>query len=136
MPPGSYPPPPGYVPPPAAESKGSSSKTLGWVLVGVGGAGVAVGSIFGGVALNMKSALDKPGVCSPKSNCNPTAQQDIDTMNTSATVSTVGFAVGGAALVTGIIVLVTSKSPATGEVKMGSVTPLVGPGSVGLRGAF
>jgi hypothetical protein len=84
----------------------------------------------------MKAALDKPGVCSPKSNCNSTAQSDIDTMNTSATVSTVGFAVGGAGLAVGLIVLLTSKSPATAEVRTGSVTPLVGPGSVGLQGSF
>jgi hypothetical protein len=133
-------PPPNYGPPPpmmapAPEQKGSS-KTLGFVLIGVGGAGVAVGSIAGGIALNLKSALDKPGVCSPKSNCNPTAQSDIDKMNTAATVSTVGFAVGGGALAAGIIVLLTSKSSGSAEVRAAKVTPWVGPREVGVRGSF
>jgi hypothetical protein len=134
-PPGYAPPPPMGAPPAAAsEEKGSSSKTIGIVLMGVGGVGVAVGSIFGGVALSKKSTLDQPGVCSPKSNCNPTAQDDIDAMNTAATVSTVGFIAGGAALATGLIVLLTSKS--SSDVRTGKVSPFVGAREVGLRGAF
>jgi hypothetical protein len=118
---------------PAPEQKGSS-KTLGFVLIGIGGAGVVTGSIAGGMALSLKSALDKPDVCSPKSNCNPTAQSDIDKMKTAATISTVGFAVGGAAVVGGVIVLLTGKS--SGEVRAGKLMPIVGPREVGVQGSF
>jgi len=150
-----YPPgpaaPPGYGPPgqmqmqyppaqPGAETKGSSSKTLGFVLIGAGGVGVAVGSIFGAMALSKRSSIDDSGVCSPKSNCQPSAQGDIDSMKTSATVSTVGFAVGGGALAVGLIVLLTAgKSQPTGEAHRttwASVKPLVGPRSLGLEGSF
>jgi hypothetical protein len=87
-------------PPSAAgpEQKGSS-KTLGFVLIGAGAAGVAVGSIFGALALGKRSNLD--GACNPKSNCPLESQPDIDSLHTFATVSTVGFVVGGVGLATG-----------------------------------
>jgi hypothetical protein len=148
-PPGQGPPPAGYgppgqmqypPPPPGAEAKGSSSKTLGFVLIGVGGVGVAVGSIFGAMALSKRSAIDDSGLCSPKSNCQQGAQGDIDSMKSSATVSTVGFAVGGGALAVGLIVLLTSgKSQPAAEAHAttwASVKPLVGPRSLGFEGSF
>jgi len=151
-PPQGYEPPPMSGPPPAAapESKGSS-KTLGFVLIGVGGAGVALGSIFGALALGRRSTLDS--ACNPKSNCPLESQPDIDSLHSLATVSTVGFAVGGVGLATGLIVLLTSKSQAGAEVKSAStapsaggepgrpltrlsVTPFVGPRSFGFEGSF
>jgi hypothetical protein len=145
-PPGS-PPPQGYAPgsmqyqppPPGAEQKGSS-KTLGFVLLGAGGVGVAVGSIFGAMALSKRGAIDDSGLCSPKSNCQQAAQADIDSMKTSATVSTVGFVVGGVGLAAGLIVLVTAgKSQTAAEArgaKWASVRPYAGPRSLGLEGSF
>jgi hypothetical protein len=147
MGPATYPPQPGQpypppgtqpVPPPGAESKGGSN-TLGFVLLGVGGVGVVVGSVFGALALGKKTSLDN--ACGPdKSQCPPSAQGDIDSLKNSATGSTVGFAVGGAALAGGLIVLLTSKSSSsTGSTTAparASLEPYVGAGSVGLTGAF
>jgi hypothetical protein len=45
----------------------------------------------------------------------------------------VGLAAGGAAMVTGIVLLATLPKPAPGPV---AVEPLIGPGYVGIRGAF
>jgi len=146
-PPGSFapmpqpgPPPGGNMPPPGSEpTTGSSQKTVGYVLLGVGGAGVVVGSVFGAIAMGKKTSLDdacKAG----KDHCPPTTQSDIDSMKTSATVSTVGFAVGGVGVVSGLIVLLTAKPATTGETDKAplraSVTPLIGPGSIGLSGSF
>src|SRR5262249_32129947 len=127
------------------------SKTLGFVLIGVGGAGIALGSIFGALALGRRSTLDS--ACNPKANCPIESQPDIDSLHSFATVSTVGFAVGGVGLATGLIVLLTSKSQAGAEVKSASsapsaggepdrsltrlsVTPFVGPRSFGVEGSF
>jgi hypothetical protein len=135
-----YPPPgPQGGPPPGAESQGGGSKTLGFVLIGLGGAGVAVGSVFGALALGTRSELDTR--CPPdKSQCPAETQGDIDSLKTSATVSTVGFAVGGAAVVGGLIVLLTSKSSTAAASQKpplrASIEPFVGPGSLGLSGAF
>jgi hypothetical protein len=132
-------PPPNYAPAaqPIPESKGGSNLPA-YLLLGTGVAGVAVGSIFGGMVLSKKSSLD--GVCKDKS-CPPSAQADIDSMNTSATISTVGFAVGGVALGVGVILLLVNK-PSSSAVdterapKRATLTPLVGPTSVGLSGSF
>lgn len=130
-----------YLPPgPTSGSEGKGSKTLGYVLLGVGGAGVIVGSVFGGLALGKRSTLDS--TCPPdKSRCPAGSQGDIDSLKSLATGSTVGFAIGGAALVTGVIVLVASKSPTTTgkneqPSRRVSIEPTIGPGSIGLSGAF
>ena len=42
--------------PPATASSGSSQATWGWVAIGVGGAGIVVGSVFGVLATGEKAA--------------------------------------------------------------------------------
>jgi hypothetical protein len=108
-------------------------------LIGTGVVGVAVGSIFGVKVLGKKSSLDN--VCQPtKSRCPPGAQDDIDSMRSAATLSTVGFAVGGVALGAGVIMLLVSKSSSSADAKSApahaTLTPLVGPTSIGLSGSF
>jgi hypothetical protein len=133
---GAYPPAPPMAP---MGSEGKGSKTVGYVLLGVGGAGVVVGSIFGGLALGTRKTLDS--ACPPaKDQCPASADGDIKSLKSQATVSTVGFIVGGAGLLSGLIVLVASKSPTTGESEQpsrrASIEPLIGPSSIGLAGAF
>jgi hypothetical protein len=155
FPPGTYPPagpgPAGAYPaaplqgpappmsPAPSGSEGKGSKTAGYVLLGVGGAGVIVGSVFGALALGTRKTLDSN--CPPdKSQCPASTDGDIQSLKRQATVSTVGFAIGGAGLLTGLIVLIASKSPTTGESeqrpKQASIEPFIGPSSVGLAGAF
>ncbi|MCU0664736.1 MAG: hypothetical protein MUC50_20735 [Myxococcota bacterium] len=43
------------------DQKPSMLKTLGWTFVGVGGAGIVLGGIFGGLALSERSAYDDAG---------------------------------------------------------------------------
>jgi hypothetical protein len=107
---------------------------LGYVALGIGGAGVVVGSIFGGLALGKKSSLDD--ACKVKSNCPANAQDDIDALHTDATVSTVGFVVGGVGLAAGLIVLLTTSSSAPHATTGFAVHPVVTPGSVGAWGSF
>ncbi|HMI86729.1 MAG TPA: hypothetical protein VK550_21700 [Polyangiaceae bacterium] len=125
--------------PSGAETSGGSNLPA-YLLLGTGVVGVAVGSIFGGRVLSKKSSLD--GVCKPdKAHCPASAQGDIDSMRTSATISTVGFAVGGVALGAGVIMLIVSKSSSSsGDAKTAparaTLTPFVGPTSFGLSGSF
>jgi len=123
----------------AEASSSGSSKVPAYILLGTGVVGVAVGSIFGAMVLSKKSSLD--GVCKPdKSHCPTDAQGDIDAMHTSATLSTVGFAVGGVALGAGVIMLLVSKSSSAADTKTAPaharLTPFVGPTSFGLSGSF
>jgi hypothetical protein len=121
-----------------APSESGGSNLPAYLLLGTGVVGVAVGSIFGGMVLSKKSSLD--GVCKDKS-CPPSAQSDIDSMNTSATISTVGFAVGGVALGVGVVLLLVNKPSSSAAdtehaPKRANLTPFVGPRSVGLAGSF
>jgi hypothetical protein len=128
----------GAAPSPGAASRGST-KTMSYVLLGVGGAGLAMGSVFGVIALGKKTSLDNACVID-KSHCPPSAQGDIDSIHSAATVSTVGFVVGGLSGGVGLVLLLTAKPATTGDAQANparaSVRPFLGPSSLGLTGSF
>lgn len=114
---------------PAAESPGRP--TWVWVGFGVAGAGVIVGTIAGAMTLHGTSQLSSG--CT-NGMCPPDQHDRLDSTHTWATVSTVSFVVAGAAAgvsLVGFFATSPSSSP-----KQGSVTPTIGLGTVGLRGAF
>ena len=145
------PPPPGVVPPPPATTapialppsgpapdQGSSSgplrRTVGFVGLGVGAAGLILGGAMGGLALSKHADLLKTcpaGHCAPGSE--GTNQSKIDSYNTMGTVSTVGFIAGGALAATGLILVVTAPKASP---QAAAVTPLVGLGYLGAQGTF
>jgi hypothetical protein len=140
MQPGAAPPPGGAWPPPAPQQTadvrpGGSSKTAGFVVLGVGAAGLVVGSVFGLMAKGKASTLD--GVCGPtKGQCPSSSQTDIDAMKSQATISTVGFVVGGAGIGGGLILLLTAGSSKPAAATGAVVRPYVGAASAGVTGAF
>ena len=121
--------------PPAQAQGGAASsprRTIGIAGVAVGAAGLLVGAIAGGVAISKNSTLKREcpgGICMSAT----TPRSDFDSYNTVTTVSTVGFVVGGVLAAAGVVLIVTApKAPAAS----GSVSPVVGPGFLGLRGKF
>jgi hypothetical protein len=102
-------------------------------LMAAGGVGIVVGSVFGVMALGNKSTLDN--------NCGPTkktcpSQGDIDSLNTNAWVSNIGFGVGIVGLAVGGILLATNHpSQKTGS-SHPEVHPLIGIGTAGVGGSF
>jgi hypothetical protein len=111
-------------------SGGSLRKTLGIVGVAAGGAGLLVGAIAGGVAISTNNTLKHDctsGICSSRT----TPRSDFDTYNTVTTLSTVGFVAGGVLGAAGVVLLVTA--PKARDV---AVTPVVGPGYLGMQGSF
>jgi hypothetical protein len=86
-----------------------SSRLPAYVAFGVGAAGVAVGSIFGLMALGKKGDLED--ACSPVRVCPPSERERIDDGKTFGTVSTVGFVIGGAALVAGAALFFMTQPP-------------------------
>jgi hypothetical protein len=92
---------PSPLPPPPSEP---AAKKGPWVALGIAGvvtgaAGIGIGSIFGVLALDSKSALDS--MCVAHDRCPPSQQSVIDDLNTRATVSTIAFALGGIFLAIG-----------------------------------
>lgn len=95
------------VPPPGTEDSGSM-KTLGYVLGGVGIAGLGLGGAMGFLAMGDKNdAADDPALC-PDQKCTPAGREKIDSAESKALISTIGFGVGAAALGAGIVILVMS----------------------------
>jgi hypothetical protein len=89
-----------------APKKANTLRTVSYVVGGVGLAGVVVGGIFGGLAASAKSSLADE--C--PSNVCPAGQpaDDLAGANSKATISTIGVAVGGAALATAIVLFIVS----------------------------
>jgi hypothetical protein len=96
------------------------------ISLGIGVVGVGVGTVFGLQALGMQSDLD---ASCPTRRCAPNARNDIDSLLTSSTISTIGFIAGGVGLV-GAAILYIAGRPST-ETGTAKVRPVVGPSGVG-----
>jgi hypothetical protein len=113
-----------------AESPHSSSstpfgKTLGVVLLGVGGVGLIGGGVTGALAWTKHASLIDG--C-PGGHCPASVQNQVDTYNTLGMASTVSLVAGAACAVTGFTILLTSRSSA--------VTAYAGFLDAGVRGTF
>jgi hypothetical protein len=146
LPPSSEPLPPGGALPPDEPSGSGTRKTIGFVGIGLGGAGILVGAITGGLALSKHSSLEntcKDGHCPMSSQS--TNQPLIDSYTTMGTISTAGFVAGGVLAVVGIILVATaprSVQRSAGAIlgttpsRTATVSPFVGTGSAGVMGRF
>jgi hypothetical protein len=127
-PPPAAPPAPAPPPPPAAPSRWPA-----YVAFGVGAAGLAAGSVFGALALGVRSDLE--GACNGDHKCPSSSRPDLDALDRAALLSNVGFGVAAVGLGLGTYFLL---APPGGKAKPGHVAlaPWVGPGAGGLRATF
>jgi hypothetical protein len=109
-------------------SRGSWQRPVGWVGIGLGGAGIVLGAITGGIAVGSQLEDCPGGVCDPT-----VPQGDISSYNTLLDVSTVGFIAGGVLAAAGVTLLVTAPK---GKPGAASIQPFVGLTGAGLRGRF
>jgi hypothetical protein len=134
---GSEPPADSAAPPPAegaastadtSSSDGSTQRTIGLVLGGLGVIGVGVGAVTGVMTLGSGCAHDNKADAPAK--CTDDEKQSGET---TGMISTAAFIAGGALLLGGVVLYLTAPhAKTTGR----SVTPLIGAGFVGLHGAF
>jgi hypothetical protein len=131
-PPAETPAAPGPAPP-------APDRVPAYVVLGVGGAGIVVGTIFGVLALGNKSSLDSDCPMG-KDACPIEKQSDVDSLNsslkTNALLSTIGLAVGVVGLGVGTYLFVSARSDGAPKTARLEVRPWVGPGSAGLAGSF
>lgn len=97
------PPPPPETPPPPEPPPGKP--IAGYVVLGVGGAALVAGGVFGVLALGKKGEVDDN--CQGKV-CNTKGKDAGDALNTFSTVSTIGVAVGVVGVGLGTYLLVRS----------------------------
>lgn len=117
------------------EFGGGTRRTAGFVVGGIGVAGVIVGGVFG--ALTLSKTSDSKAYCSTGSpiQCDPTGLQLRTDAKGLAKVSDIGLAMGSAALVAGIVLFVTAptgKAPSKASALRMQVGPTVGSASGGL----
>ena len=118
---------------PGAEGGGGVPwRTVGWITGGVGVAGLALGTVFGVMAMSDKNGAH----CDASGACDPGKLSDA---NSAATISTVGFIAGGVLLAGGAALVIfgpsgsapASATPASGGATL-KVAPLVGARDAGL----
>lgn len=115
-----------------ASLRPSASGTSSWTYVGFGvaGVGLVVGGITGGMAISKGSTLSSG--CEG-TRCGPAHWGDVDSYNALRTTSFVALAIGVVGVGIGIGGLVSGGGE---PAKAAAVTPYVGLGTLGVRGAF
>lgn len=125
-------------PPPPPPSSSGSQRTLALALGGVGGAMVVAGAVVGFVAIGQSGGA--AGRCYQGGKACDAKGVELDqAAKTSATISTVGFAVGAGVLAAGALIWLVAPSPAKPQAPAArwiSVQPSVGGASLGIGGAF
>ena len=108
------------------------------VVFAVAGAAVVAGTATGVLSLNKVSTLSSH--CPTKMNCRPSDQSLADDARTLGNVSTAMFVIGGVGTVTGLVlalVPVSRSVTASGNASSSlEVEPVMGAGSLGIRGRF
>ena len=122
------------MPPPSSPSPSGGHRGVAFGALAVGGAGLAVGSVFGALALASKSSLDS--ACSNNKTCPASSQGDIDALGSRATISTIAFGVGLVGAAVGITLLVISGHGEEHARAPAKVMPWVGLATAGVRGTF
>jgi serine/threonine-protein kinase len=113
---------------PAASGGGNTQRVASFIALGAGAVGLAVGSAFGLEALSKNNEALKPENCRTTTYCTQMGLSLTNDARDAATVSTVAFAVGGAAVVTGVVLWLTSpRTPSRAR-----VAPAVGQSNAGL----
>jgi hypothetical protein len=120
----------GNVPVPDQPKTSSVQKTSGWMVLSVGGAGLAFGAVTGILVLSKKSSLDRSGQCLDNS-CPTTQHAQVSSYNSLRTLSTIGLVVGAVGTTAGVTLLLTAPKR-----KEATVSAWVGPASAGLEGSF
>lgn len=121
--------------PNAAESSSSAwnGRTLGWVGVGVGTAGVLAGGVMWSMARSKQSDLDDAGCSGGR--CPQDLKGDLDSYDKLRTGSYLGLGLGALALIGGGTLLLSDTGRAQ-EPAVARVQPWIGLGEAGLAGIF
>jgi hypothetical protein len=113
---------------PSAAPNSQSQRTWGWVVAGVGAAGLLTGAVTGIVVMSNTSLRND---C-PNGGCASSKSGSVDTYNLMRNISTAGFIVGGVGAAVGVSLLLwTPRHESDSRMAL-----WLGPSSAGVKGAF
>lgn len=119
-------------------SRGSNGMRIGsYVGFGVGAAGLALGTVFVLQSASKRSDADKEAEACPCEKGTPQAEKIAgldDDARSAQTLGIVGYVVGGVGVAAGVTLFILSSKKE--EPQSAHVTPYLGLGAVGLKGAF
>jgi len=120
---------------PGGEDKadGDTYRIAGFIGIGIGGAGLVMGTVAGIVVLNQEGDLEAR--CADRQ-CLPPDHEDAEAFDTARTVSTAGFIIGGIGLAAGITLLLIAPDDDEAELEEVTVYPMLSPTGLGLWGRF
>jgi hypothetical protein len=118
--------------PSSPSSPSSPLRTVGWVAIGVGAAGVVLGAVTGGLALERNSQLAQ--LCGADGFC-PAGTKAVEGYSTLQGLAGAGLIAGGLVLAGGAVLVLAAPKPAPAAAGV-RWSPWIGPGSAGLRGTF
>lgn len=96
------------------ENRGRTQRIVGLSLGGVGIVGIGLGSVFGVTAMSQAKKAEDGG-CVDEMCPSEAAGDDRDNARTSGTISTIAFAVGGAAAAAGVVLYFTAPPRSADE---------------------
>lgn len=121
-------------------SGGTDLRLPGYILLGAGGVGLALGGFFAWQHFDYDSQADDAYACDQTQTCTDDdikTVRDLEDSTRSAGVrAIIATSAGGAALVTGTVLLLLSSHDAPSDSAGPQLRPWVGYGSVGLSGRF
>jgi serine/threonine-protein kinase len=123
----------------AAENGGGARRTIGVVLAGAGLVGLAVGAAFGVVAMSKENDATS-NHCPHQPFCDAQGVQLGQDAKSAATVSTVAFAAGAAAVAGGVVLWFTAPGPGSPNAGQPAAalraTPVLGGAVLGFRASW
>lgn len=119
----------------------STQRKVGLGVGGAGVVGVVIGAVFGAMTLSKTSAAKEHCSTDDPPQCDPEGLTLYGDAKTTANVSNVALAVGGAAVIGGVVLFLTAPAGEAKRAEQGArlkVLPMVGLGSTGvlLQGAW
>jgi hypothetical protein len=124
----STPPPTKAAPAQPSESSGNGQAVAGWIIGGAGLVGIGVGSVFGLMTFSKQG--DSDAFCEGV-RCTQEGVDLREGASTTATISTIAFAVGGAAVAGGLVLVLTAGGD-TPQAASAYIAPLGSPDGGGL----
>jgi hypothetical protein len=116
---------------------GSTQRTVAYVALAAGGAGLALGGVSGVLALSKRGSLeDNPGCNADKNVCLASQRSEVESLDTLRTLSTVGLVAGGVLATTGVVLLLTSKPKTNASAVQPQLALRLAPRSLTLSGTF